>query len=224
MTTPADDPNKGGQPGAGGTPPGGDPPRDNPPAKTFTQEEVNRMMGTARAEGRSTALEGVNLDQLRADAAKGKELQEAAKTDLERATARAEEAEKTAAAATASAQQTAVTSEIRVQASVLGGDPDAVAALVDRTGISYIGQTGAVAGAKEAVEALLTAKPHLVMSKPQGAPNSNPGGKATPVGPATLTAQQKLAARVMGQSEEEYAKALGDIDAAKVQPDPIARF
>lgn len=61
----ADDPNTpdpnagqaGGTPPAGTPPPGGQQPQGQPPAaKTFTQEEVNQLVGRAREEGRSAAL------------------------------------------------------------------------------------------------------------------------------------------------------------------------
>ena len=58
--------------------------------KTFTQEEVNELMGRTRREERGKYAD---YEDLKAKAAKYDEAQEAAKTELERANERAAKAE-----------------------------------------------------------------------------------------------------------------------------------
>lgn len=72
------------------TEPGKQQPASADPPRTFTQEEVNAMMGKVRRE-----VEGkyAGFDDLKAKAARYDEAQAAAKTDLEKAVERADRAE-----------------------------------------------------------------------------------------------------------------------------------
>jgi len=79
------------------------------------------------------------------------------------------------AQATQRAQQMLITAEIKAQAAALGiVDPDAAAKLADLSGVK-VGDDGTVTGVREALEALLQAKPYLKASGPAkvGVP-SNP--------------------------------------------------
>lgn len=65
------------------------PPTDAAPpaAQTFSQEDVNRISGKARAEGRQTVLNDLgvdSLDALKAVIAEGKKATDAQKTELQR--------------------------------------------------------------------------------------------------------------------------------------------
>lgn len=67
-----------------------EPSQTQPEPKTFTQEEVNELMGKVRRE---TKEKYAGYDELKAKAEKYDEAQEKAKTELERATERAAKAE-----------------------------------------------------------------------------------------------------------------------------------
>lgn len=84
-----------------------DPPADPPAGKTFTQEEVNRMLANEKRQGRQAALKALGLDPADKDAEKNaKAILDAQKSQAERdsealnteKTARAEAEEKATAA------------------------------------------------------------------------------------------------------------------------------
>lgn len=62
-----------------------DPPADPPAGKTFTQEEVNRMLANEKRQGRQAALKALGLDPADKDAEKkAKEILDGHKTQAER--------------------------------------------------------------------------------------------------------------------------------------------
>jgi len=99
-----------------------------------------------------------------------------------------------------------IASEVKVRASQLGIiDPDAAYLLLDRSNVRY-GEDGGVTGVDEALTQLLEDKPYLKGS-PNRAPNLNPqSGEPAPT--LRLTDDQREAARLMGITEEDYAKGL----------------
>jgi len=181
-------------------PGGGDPPVEG---KTFTQEEVNQMIGRRVAETRAQfddyetlkARAGV-ADQLERD-----KLSESEKKDLEIGKLQRENAD-----VRAQATDTLVTAAIQTNAVKVGiVDPEAAVALIDRTGISVA--EGVVNGVDDALKTLIETKPYLKGPGPQ-APVITPGG--TPAPPVvSLTPEQRRAAGAMGVSENAYAKQLG---------------
>lgn len=117
-----------------------------------------------------------DYDEAKAKAAKFDELEAASASDLEKATKRAEAAEAKATAATERAVSALRTSAVRDHASKLGAvDADAVLALIPKDAVT-VGDDGQVAGAEEAVKALLSAKPYLVGTPTGGTPGSADGG------------------------------------------------
>lgn len=103
------------------------------------------------------------------------EREQADMTAAERAEARAMAAEASAAEALTKANDRIMRSEIKAAAATAGAiDPDAVAVLVDKAGIT-VGDDGEVKGVKRAVEALLKEKPYLKGSGTSTAAGSDMG-------------------------------------------------
>lgn len=126
----------------------------------------------------ATELGFDSIDALKAAAKAHKETQEANKSELEKEKAARAQAEAAAKAAKERADKTLITAEIKVLAIQAGFvDPADAVALVDRSGIS-VDDKGSITGAKEAIEALKKAKPHLVGKSGQGTVGggSNPAG------------------------------------------------
>ena len=144
------------------------PPPEPPPAKSFSQEEVNSLLA---AEKRRLLAAQPDLTELREKAKKFDELDAASKSELEKANARAEAAEKKAADAEQARRATALSAAITTAASKAGAvDADAVLALISKESVT-IGDDGRVTGVDEAVKALLESKPYLV-----GKQSTPPGG------------------------------------------------
>lgn len=156
---------------------GGGTDKKDEPFATFPDEAtfMARMKreGKAQMEALAKSLGFDSVDAMQTAAKAKKEADEAAKSDLEKEKARAEKAEKEKKDALAAANTRLVNAEIKVfavQASFV--DPADAVALVDRTGIQ-VDEQGNVTGAKEAVDSLAKAKPHLVG---KGKPDGSPGG------------------------------------------------
>lgn len=186
---------------------------DTPPPvdKTFSQDDVDRIVRERLA--RVKAEPPADYAELQAAAARLAEIEEANKSELDKAVARAEAAEKKAEAATETARRTARTSEIVRAASAAGAvDADAVVRLLDIDAVTY-GDDGQVTGAEEAVAALLESKPWLVgkPSVPQGVVEGGPRGSGD--GPkqisrddlASMTPDAINAARLAGQLDDVMA-------------------
>ena len=184
--------------------------------KTFTQEEVNALMGRTRAEERSKFAD---YDQLKQRAGVADKLENASRTDKEKLERSAADWQRKAVDAEARVADTAIRAEIRVKAAKLGIiDPDAAVALVDRSAVGYSDKDG-VKGVSEALELLIAAKPYLkgggggTAPKP-GAPNLNAqGGKPAPGAPQLTPEQRNVAHRLFPElphtdAEVKYNKGL----------------
>ena len=171
-------------------------------AKSYTQEEVNQMMGKTRRETRDKFSD---YETLKERAAKADELEQAQLTEKERLEARVEQAEKNAQAADQRITEAMIATAVQVQAGQMGiVDPEAAFLLVDRANIRYTAEAG-VSGVEDALTQLLEKKPYL--KRPARAPNINPeGGQAD--APVRLTAEQRDAAKYLGMTEEQYAKGI----------------
>lgn len=155
--------------------------KNNEPFATFPDEAsfMRRISQASRQELEKMAkdLGFESADAMKAAAKAKKEADEAAKTELEKEKARAEKAEQEKKDALAAANTRLVNAEIKVFAVQVGFvDPADAVALVDRTGIQ-VDEKGNVSGAKEAVDSLAKAKPHLVgKGKPDGSPGAAGNG------------------------------------------------
>jgi|LULM01.1.fsa_nt_gb phage I-like protein len=177
---------------------------EDTPARTFTQEELNRFVGNARRDERSKFADHSDLLE---KAKKLEEMEQAQLSEQEKLTQRASEAERREADARAKVESTAISSAVKVRAIQLGiVDPDAAYLLMDRASVSYDAENDTVNGIDDALNLLLDDKPYLKNNAVRS-PNINPeGGQVAPV--TRLSTEQKEAARLMGLSEEEYAQGL----------------
>jgi hypothetical protein len=122
-----------------------------------------------------------------ADLAAWKQEQEdKGKSETERLAAEAERATKERDAATAqiaAANERVIRAEVRAQALALGfADVDDAWALIDRAAVS-LDDSGDVKGAKEAVKALATKKPHLIRADTGGGYGAPAGSRANSAPP-----------------------------------------
>ena len=169
---------------------------------TYTQEQVNQMMGKTRRETRDKFSD---YETLNARAANAHELVQAQLTQNARLEARVEQAEKNAQAADQRISEAMIATAVQVQASQMGiVDPEAAFLLVDRTNIRYTAEAG-VTGVEDALTQLLETKPYLKSAN--RTPNLNPEGNQ-PDAAVRLTSEQRDAAKYLGMTEEQYAKGL----------------
>ena len=175
---------------------------ESPADKTFTQDEVNRMMGQARRDARSQFSD---YSELKSRAAKADELEQANLTEAERLEVRVTDAEKRATDAQEQVSSAMIASEVKVRATQMGiVDPDAAFLLLNKKNDAY-NVTDGVSGVDDALAQLLEDKPYLRAGN--RSPNINPEtGQAAP--PVRLTADQREAARLMNLTDEEYSQGL----------------
>ena len=170
--------------------------------RSFTQEEVNRMMAQTRREERGKFSD---YGELKTRATRADELEQEKLTEAERMEARAIEAERKATDAQQQIASAMIASEVKVRASAMGViDPDAAYLLLDRSNVHYDAEAG-VSGVDDALAGLLEAKPYLRSAN--RTPNLNPE-TGQPAQSVRLTAAQQEAARLMGMSADEYAQGL----------------
>jgi hypothetical protein len=140
--------------GAGTTPPPTTPPPGTTPPKTFTQEEMDAIIGARLAREKPDP-------EVARKAAEYDKLQEGQKTELQKAQDRADKAEAKAKDAEAKADQTLVRAAIIEQATVQkAADSQIVVALLAGDPTITV-EDGEVKGVKEAVAKLLKSKPIL---------------------------------------------------------------
>jgi hypothetical protein len=188
--TPKDAPGGGTQPATGGE-------------RTFTQAELDRILGDRLARDREKYAD---YDTLKAAAAELEALKEAEKTELEKAKDAATKAQAERDAALAKAQDTLIRAAFVTEAAKAGAaHPEDAYALADRAGVK-VAEDGTITGVAEAVKVLVEGG-RLVMSK-RPAPNLDGGaGSGNPPGGETpLSAEELAAAKKMGLTPEQYAK------------------
>lgn len=160
----------------GGAPPAGtDPGSNGNGSKTFTQAELDRVVQERIARERSK-FEG--FDDLKRKAAEFDRIEEAQKSELEKATARAakEAADKTKAEVDATWGQRIVRSEVRVAAAGKLADPEDAVRFIDLATFK-LDQDGNVdtKAITAAVDDLVKAKPYLAANGTQKKPNFDAG-------------------------------------------------
>lgn len=179
-------------------------PKEGDTAKTFTQEQVDKMIGDRLA--RAKTAPPADYADLQAAAKKLQELEAAQLTETEKlqkaqaaAEARATEAETKLRDAT---KRNAVYAAAQRAGAI---DPDAVFALLDQSAVT-VGDDGQLTGVDEAVKALLDNKQYLVgKSSPvtpgaaDGGPRGKPAGSITRDQLSTMTSQQINDARLKGE-------------------------
>jgi hypothetical protein len=136
-------------------------PDDTP--RTFTQEDVDRIVKERVA--RAKAKPPDDYEELKAAASRLAELEEAQKTELERAQARADAADKERERVVAEAQEYRVRSAILTEAAKPDRkvvDPDLVASLLGPD--LEFDDDGNPTNVAKAMDSLLEARPYLVVS------------------------------------------------------------
>lgn len=139
--------------------------------KTFTQAELNQIVKDrlARAESKFA-----DYEDLKAKAAKLDEIEEANKSELEKARDEAEKAKAEAKAAADRANQVMLKSAVIAKASALNFiDAEDAFALLPKDSLS-LSEDGQVEGLEEALKTLAEAKPHLLKSDNPRIPKINP--------------------------------------------------
>lgn len=144
-----DDPDTGGDKGKNKD--GGD--TGDKGGRTFTQDELDAIVRDRVRRERKSWEQKIEDEK-----------KKAAMSEAERLKAEKEEAEKNAAAAVERANQRLIRSEVIAQAAKLNiVDPDAAYALMNKEDVK-VEDDDTVTGVKEALEALIKAKPYLVGS------------------------------------------------------------
>jgi len=166
-----------------------DPPADpEPKTVTMTQEELDALIAKSKGQVKRQYADYDDLKSKLSEYEKAEaerkqaqmSEQERIQAELDAARQKAEEAEKAREQALSAANQRAIKAEFKLAAAGANIRPDALDdafVLVDKAGIS-VDDDGNVVGVKEALEALIAAKPYLLdVKQPQnpkviGEPNN----------------------------------------------------
>ena len=151
------------------------------------QAELERTRAALKTANKEAAERRRKLDEVEANEAKRKESE---LTEVQKAAKRAEVAESDLKTVKERYRTNAIRNEIKLYAQNAGFvDTNDAIALVDMSGVDFDEATDKVSGAKEAIDALAKAKPHLLKApeRPQ-APNINStgGGAKPPITPDQL--------------------------------------
>ncbi len=142
------------------------------------QAELERTRAALKTANKEAAERRKKLEEIESTEAKRKESE---LTEVQRAAKRAEEAEASLKQTKDRYRQNAIRNEIKLYAQNAGFvDTQDAIALADMSGVDFDEANDKVIGAKEAIDALAKAKPHLLKApdKPQ-APNINSVGGGT---------------------------------------------
>jgi len=172
-------------------------------APITTQWEFDRAMGYRLREVKDKYAD---YEELKTKAAELDELQESSKTELEKAVARAEAAEKAREETLTEAKETRLRAAIIAEAAKADRkvvDPDAVVALLDRSTLE-LDDSGTPTNIAKALDSLLEAKPFLVAqggTRPGADQGARPGAKnqVTEAELQSMTAEQIVEARKAGR-------------------------
>lgn len=146
-------------PPAAADPPVQDSTVDPPAERTYTTDDVNRIVQDRLARQKEKFSD---YDDLKAKAAKFDEVEQQQKTELERANERAATLERDLAEATAARQDSLLRAAVISEAAKRSvHDPDAALALVDRSLLEFA-DDGTPSNIADAMDSLLKAKPYLV--------------------------------------------------------------
>lgn len=142
-------------------------------------EAGKKVLAQARSEARDALREKKRLErEVQELRAKEQQRADAEKTDLEKAVARAEAAEKTTEALRNQLQQEAIRNAVEIAARDLGFQkPALVHKLIDVSGVEFDEETGRPKDVEDLVKQLAKEEPYLVAAKTNGATGGPP---ATP--------------------------------------------
>jgi len=146
------------------------------------QAELERTRAALKTANKEAAERRKKLEEVEANEAKRKESE---LTEVQRAAKRAEEAEASLKQTKDRYRQNAIRNEIKLYAQNAGFvDTNDAIALADMSGVDFDEASDKVSGAKEAIDALAKAKPHLLKTPERpAAPNINStgGGPRPPI-------------------------------------------
>lgn len=191
-----------GAPPAPPTPPTPPPAADPPaPDRTFTQAELDRVVGERLARERTTKY--ADYDDIKAKAARFDELEASQKTELEKERAAREASDKKAADAVTRANDALMRSAVIAAASKANVvDADAAFALIDKSKLT-VSDDGSVIGVDDTLKALLVERPFLVGKATSPTPTGDAGGGARgDAVPGQLTRDE-----LKGMTSEQIVKA-----------------
>lgn len=159
-----------------------------PKTGTFTQDDVDRIIRERIAREREKYAD---YDAVKERAARLDQIEEAQRTDLEKAQKRAEKAERERDEAVQRANTSLAKAAVVAEAGRRGViDPDAAYQLLPEGSVA-VGDDGQVTGLDEALTALVDAKPYLVgTNAPSGGGNGGPMAPVTPSSPAGASPEQ----------------------------------
>ncbi|MDQ3966684.1 MAG: hypothetical protein M3246_09625 [Actinomycetota bacterium] len=183
-------------------------------AATFTQEDLNRAAGNARAQGRQAAIKDLltdlgveKLDDLKAGFKAFVDAENQRKSDLDKANEKISAYETQLAQLRTERNAQAVRSEVELQALALGANPERLQAVIRlrEAGEGEINDEGSVdaEAIKQSVEAVLGAYPEFKKGQPNVGGGSNPGsegeGGSEKIDVSNMSAQElaELQKRVM---------------------------
>ena len=174
--------------------------------RTFTQDEMNYQIAQRLTRERAKFAD---YDALKAAADRLQQLEDAQKSELERAQQAQATAEAAASAAMEQANARLIKAEFIAKAAVLGvaHPEDAYALALAANEKVTVDADGAIAGVEDAVKKLVDAG-RLVMTGKPLAPSTDAGagGGDRTTGTVKLTPEQLVQATKMGVSPEVYAK------------------
>ena len=139
--------------------------------KTFTQEDLDRFFKDRLKRERDKYADYADL---KAAAAKLTEIEEANKTELEKATEKLAALQEQNVLLESKRVEALIRSEVYKEATAMAIKPDLAWKLVDMDAIE-VGEKDAISGVKEALKALITAYPEL-QQKPRGDLDGSKGG------------------------------------------------
>lgn len=177
-----------------------DVPADAAPERTFTQEQVDRLIRDRLARQKAQFSD---YDEIKARASKLDEIEEANKTELQKATDRLAALERQAAEAQQLARENSLRAAVVSEAAKRNVvDPDAVLALLDRKTLEF-DDAGTPTNLGDAITSLLEAKTYLVAgTRPSGAADL---GARNPATPGQLSREE-----LKSMSPEDVMKAIQD--------------
>jgi hypothetical protein len=172
--------------------------------RTFTQEQLDTIITDRLSREREKYKD---YDDLKQKATKFVELEEAQKSELQKANEKAQAAEAARDAALVKANERMIRAEFISAASTLDvAHPEDAYALAEKAGVN-IAEDGKVTGVADAVKALVDGGRLPLKTKPK-APglNGGAGGDRDEDRKPELNEEQKATARKLGVKPEDYAK------------------
>lgn len=181
--------------------PPADPPADPPEDEPFDKDRAMATIRKQREEAKALRVKAKEADELRT---RIQAIEDAEKTDLERAQTKIAELEAAQSDAAAARQETLLKLAVYTKAPEVGIiDADIALALLDRSAIEY-DDKGEPSNLDDQLTALLEAKPILkgkAVAKPPKIDGSDGTGKTPP--PPLTSAELEMAAK-LGMTPERY--------------------